>query len=174
MGKKQCCCLRYFTEVEFKTTHSYMFEIDLFKNILILHILYHPTWKRNWFDIICQHMSNCFQGVYKIQLVNLMRRRILGIEGKVVHRPQRVAGPDRSRLTSYTRLIKDTPMQNKKPIIVHMQWRCYADLAFKLNKMTLFSKNPISHEHSNSLALNSDISKLITEKHASNFCSQIF
>lgn len=119
-------------------------------------------------------MSNCFQGVYKIQLVNLMRRRILGIEGKVVHRPQRVAGPDRSRLTSYTRLIKDTPMQNKKPIIVHMQRRCYADLAFKLNKMTLFSKNPISHEHSNSLALNSDISKLITEKHASNFCSQIF
>lgn len=102
----------------------------------ILHILYHPTWKRNWFDIICQHMSNCFQGVYKIQLVNLMRRRILGNEGKMVHRPQRVAGPDRSRLTSYTRLIKDTPMQNKKPIIVHMQWRCYADLAFKLNKMT--------------------------------------
>lgn len=103
-----------------------------------------------------------------------MRRRILGNEGKMVHRPQRVAGPDRSRLTSYTRLIKDTPLQNKKPIIVHMQWRCYADLAFKLNKMTLFSKNPISHEHSNSLALNSDISKLITEKHASNFCSQIF
>lgn len=141
MGKKQCCCLRYFTEVEFKTTHTYMFEIDLFKNILILHILYHPTWKRNWFDIICQHMSNCFQGVYKIQLVNLMRRRILGIEGKVVHRPQRVAGPDRSRLTSYTRLIKDTPMQNKKPIIVHMQCRsCFQvkqnDFIFKKSNLT--------------------------------------
>lgn len=95
-------------------------------------------------------MSNCFQGVYKIQLVNLMRRRILGIEGNMVHRPQRVAGPDRSRLTSYTRQIKVKPMQNKKPIIVHMQWRCYADLAFNLNKMTFFSsKNPISHEHSN-------------------------
>lgn len=86
-------------------------------------------------------MSNCFQGVYKIQLVNLMRRRILGIEGKVVHRPQRVAGPDRSRLTSYTRLIKDTPMQNKKPIIVHMQCRsCFQvkqnDFIFKKSNLT--------------------------------------
>lgn len=116
-------------------TYIYIW-IRLVLKKIILHILYHPTWKRNWFDIICQHMSNCFQGVYKIQLVNLMRRQILGNEGKMVHRPQRVAGPDRSRLTSYTRLIKDTPLQNKKPIIVHMQWRCYADLAFKLNKMT--------------------------------------
>lgn len=69
-----------------------------------------------------------------------MRRRILGNEEKMVRRPQRVACPDRSRLTWYTRLIKDTPMQSETPLIVHMQWRCYADLAFKLIKWLNFQK----------------------------------
>lgn len=133
IGKKQCCCLRYFTEVEFKTTHTYMFEFDLFKKKLIY--IYYITQLENGIGLISS-VNICLIVFKAFIKFNLMRRRILGNEGKMVHRPQRVAGPDRSRLTSYTRLIKDTPLKNKKPIIVHMQWRCYADLAFKLNKMT--------------------------------------
>lgn len=100
-----------------------------------LFYIYYITQLENGIDLISS-VKICLIVFKAFIKFNLMRRRILGNEGKMVHRPQRVAGPDRSRLTSYTRLIKDTPLQNKKPIIVHMQWRCYADLAFKLNKMT--------------------------------------